>query len=196
MLVGSLPLVAVAWAIGRRGPELLVQVRRQVLLPLGCVLVGFLASYLARVIPPVPLSIPFIGVYHGVERAGGSFRLYHERDWWRFWHHGDQRFVARPGDKVYVYFRVFSPSRFADSVQVHWFWKPEGRGWAEQDTIPISIVGGRAEGFRGYAVKANYQPGAWKAHVETMDGREIGRVYFTLESAPPAERQLRVEYDG
>jgi hypothetical protein len=196
MLVGSLPLVAAAWAIGRRGPELLARVRRQVLLPLGCVLVGFLASYLARVIPPVPLSIPFIGVYHGVERAGGSFRLYHERDWWRFWHHGDQHFVARPGDKVYVYFRVFSPARFADSVQLRWFWKDEARGWAAQDAIPINIVGGRAEGFRGYAVKANFQPGAWKALVETMDGREIGRVYFTLVSAPPAERQLRVEYDG
>ncbi len=37
-------------------------------MPFGLVLIGFLTLYLFRLIPPVPLSIPFIGVYHAVER--------------------------------------------------------------------------------------------------------------------------------
>lgn len=70
----------------------------------------------------MPLSIPFIGVYHGVEKSEDGYRLAHERPWWRLWHNGDQQFRAQPGDKVYVYFRIFSPARFADQVQMRWYW--------------------------------------------------------------------------
>jgi len=195
MLIGCLPPVAAAWWIRSRRPELSLQVRRQILQPLGFVLVAFLGSYLLRVIPPVPLSIPFIGVYHGVERTDEGYRLTHERPWWRFWHNGDQQFRAQPGDKVYVYFRIFSPARFSDEVQMRWYWKPAGRGWALQDTIPIKIVGGREQGFRGYGVKANYQPGPWRVWVQTTDGREIGRVYFELETFPAVPRLLTTELD-
>jgi len=103
---------------------------------------------------------------------------------WRIWHHGDQEFLAQPGDKVYVFFRIFSPTRFSDQVQLRWYLKEDPRGWTLQDTIPIKILGGRAEGFRGYGFKSNYQPGEWKVQVETTDGREIGRVYFHLRPAP------------
>ena len=196
MLAGSLPLAALAWHIRRARPGLFAQARRQILLPLGVVLVAFLASYLFRVIPPAPLSIPYIGVYHSVGRsAEGAYLLAHERSWWRFWHNGDQYFRAQPGDRVYVFFRVFSPARFADRVRMRWYWEPGGRGWLLQDSIPIDIVGGREEGFRGYGFKANYQPGRWKVQVETEDGREIGRVYFTLESVPQAPRIVRVDLE-
>jgi hypothetical protein len=80
-------------------------------------------------------------------------------------------------------------------VQVRWFWQPAGHGWTLQDTIPINIVGGREEGFRGYGVKSNYQPGSWKVQVETKDGREIGRIYFDLELAAEAPRSLQTELE-
>jgi hypothetical protein len=190
MLAGSLPLAGAAWHIRRSSPERFALARRQILVPLGCVLAGFLGFYLFRLIPPVPLSIPFIGVYHSVERTAEGYRLTHEREWWRFWHHGDQAFRAQPGDKVYVFFRIFSPSRFADQVQVRWYWRAGGGigGWALQDTIPIGILGGREQGFRGYGFKSNYQPGSWKVQVETTDGREIGRIYFDLELAAQSPR--------
>jgi hypothetical protein len=176
MAAGCVPLAAVAFLAvpDRKG---------KVLIPLGCVLVAFLASYLLRIIPPVPLSIPFMGVYHGVERTDSGYRLSHERPFWRIWHNGDQRFRAQPGDKVHIYFRVFSPSRFSDQVRMRWY-RYENKGWALQDTIPIKIVGGREEGFRGYGFKTNYQTGKWKVQVETTDGREIGRIYFSVESVP------------
>jgi len=195
MLAGSLPLLGAAWWIRRSAPERFALARRQILLPLGCVLIGFLGFYLFRLIPPVPLSIPFIGVYHAVERTEEGYRLSHERPQWRFWHNGDQEFRAQPGDKVVVFFRIFSPSRFADQVQVRWYWRAGAGvgGWALQDTIPIGIVGGREQGFRGYGVKSNYQPGRWKVQVETTDGREIGRIYFDLELAAEAPRSLHTD---
>jgi hypothetical protein len=191
MAVGCVPLAAVAFLAT---PER----KRNILVPLGSVLILFLTFYLLRIIPPVPLSIPFMGVYHGVERTDAGYRLTHERPFWRIWHNGDQRFRAQPGDKVHIYFRVFSPSRFSDQVLLRWY-RHESKGWALQDTIPIKIVGGREEGFRGYGVKTNYQTGAWKVQVETTDGREIGRIYFSIESVPIAlgleERSLTAELD-
>jgi Protein of unknown function (DUF2914) len=193
MLAGCVPVSAVAWWIARKKPDLFPRARRQMLLPLGCVLAGFLVFYYLRLIPPVPLSIPFIGVYHAVEKTPDDYRLSHERPIWRIWQHGDQEFLAQPGDKVYVFFRIFSPTRFSDQVQMRWYWKDEARGWVLQDTIPIKIVGGRAEGFRGYGFKSNYQSGEWKVGVETMDSREIGRVYFTLETRPEWPRTFEID---
>ena len=191
-LVGCLPLIGAAAWIRSSVPDLVPQARKQILLPLACVLLGFLVFYFFRLIPPVPLSIPFIGVYHAVDRTQAGYRLSHERPRWRVWHNGDQRFLAQPGDKVYVFFRVFSPTRFSDQVLMRWYWN-DGRGWRLQDSIPINIVGGREEGFRGYGVKSNYQPGPWKVQVETTDGREIGRVYFDLEVVPEAPRSFALD---
>jgi hypothetical protein len=162
------------------------------LVPFGLMLIVFLGAYLLRVIPPVPLSIHFIGVYHAVERTRDTYQLSHERPSWAFWRNGDQAFRAQPGDRLFVFFRVFSPASFADEVSLRWF-RREERGWALQDTIPIKIVGGRAEGFRGYGVKSKYQPGEWKVQVETTDGREIGRVYFDVDSAPASARSFKID---
>ena len=192
MLVGALPLALIDRRIRVHAPDRTAQARRQIGVPFGLVLIGFLTLYLFRLIPPVPLSIPFIGVYHAVEKTEAGYRLSHERPGWRFWHHGDQHFKAQPGDKIYVFFRIFSPARFSDEVTMRWYWKPKGNGWKLQDGIPIAIVGGRAQGFRGYGVKSNHQPGDWKVQVETTDGREIGRVYFDVEAVPEAPRDFEI----
>lgn len=186
MAVGAAPLAALGWRLRSSGA------RRSVLVPLGLALIGFLTAYLFRVIPPVPLSIPYMGIYHGVERTAEGFRLSHERPWWRFWHNGDQSFAAQPGDRVYVFFRVFSPANFSDQVLLRWYRRLPG-GWALHDSIPIRIVGGREEGFRGYGFKSNYEPGSWKIQVETTDAREIGRIYFELEAVPEGPRDFSME---
>jgi len=193
MLVGCLPLAVINRRIGIHAPERVQQARRQILVPFGIVLIGFLSLYLFRLIPPVPLSIPFIGVYHNVERGEDTFRLSHERPFWEFWHHGDQNFAAQPGDRIYVYFRIFSPAHFSDQVLMRWYWKDNAGKWKLQDSIPIKIVGGREEGFRGYGMKTNYQPGAWKLQVDTTDEREIGRVYFDVTKVAEAPREFEVD---
>ncbi|MBI3529061.1 MAG: DUF2914 domain-containing protein [Betaproteobacteria bacterium] len=195
MLAGCLPLAVINRRIRIHAPERTQQARQQILVPFGLVLIGFLSLYVFRLIPPVPLSIPFIGVYHNVERSEDTFRLSHERPFWRIWHHGDQKFLAQPGDKIYVFFRVFSPARFSDQVLMRWYWKDNTGSWKLQDSIPIKILGGREKGFRGYGMKSNYQPGDWKLQVETTDEREIGRVYFDVAIAPEATRNFESDIE-
>jgi hypothetical protein len=191
MAIGCVPVAVLIRHVRRQAPERMRQARAQIIVPFGLVLIGFLALYLFRLIPPVPLSIPYMGVYHGVEKTDTGFRLQQEGNGWRFWQRGDQRFRAQPGDRLFVFFRIFSPARFSDQVTMRWSWRPQGGSWQQQDAIPIAIVGGREHGFRGYGVKSNYQAGDWRVQVETLDGREIGRIGFTVENVAQGPRELQ-----
>ena len=84
--------------------------------PGGIVLVLFFLFYLVGWIPPVPLSVQTMGIYHSIEKSEGQYLLSHERPGWKFWHKGDQDFYAEPGDKINFFAEIFSPARFDESV--------------------------------------------------------------------------------
>jgi len=123
--------------------------RRVLLLPTGAVVLGFALLYGARMIPPVPLSLMQIGIYHNLERTNGTFRLYRQTHPWWFWSQGDQNFLARDGDRLYLFCRIFAPGGFRDRLYFHFQFDDERRGWQTTDRIPLTIVGGRGQGFRG-----------------------------------------------
>lgn len=178
-LATSATIAFIFWLLTRRILDRKFMLRKLVAPGVGTLAV-FMAFYLFGWIPPVPLSIEELGVYHGVEKSGNQYILYHERPYWKFWQNGDEDFVAEPGDKIFVFTRIFSPARFSDSVFVHWMYKDPKLGWQSTDRIPMRITGGRKGGYRGFAVKQNYAPGEWRVSIETTDGREIGRMYFTV----------------
>lgn len=155
--------------------------RTHLLAPFGATQALFVLLYFAHVIPPVPLSVIDMGVYHDVQKREGSYELTYTRSRFKFWQHGDQNFLARPGDSIFCFAQVFSPSRFKDELQVRWLYHDEKSGWQPSDAIPMPIVGGREEGYRGITKKTHYQPGDWRVQIETKDGREIGWIGFRVE---------------
>jgi hypothetical protein len=171
------------WGVMRRQrfnqPRLLVT---HLLLPYVTIQLAFVGLYLANAIPPVPLSVKYMGIFHAVEKAGNEYTLTYTRPSWMFWQNGDQTFLARPGDVVHCYVQVFSPARFKDQLQVRWFYYDEKRGWQPADAIPLAVTGGREEGFRAVTKKSNYQPGLWRVQVETLDGQEVGRIGFKVRT--------------
>ena len=167
---------------------------RRLLSPGLAVSVLFLLMYMIGLIPPVPIAARTLGVYHRVERAGEEFRLFYEPSWWRPWRSDDRRFVAEPGDAVHVFFAIFAPTRFDDTVFVRWSFLDRTSRWQDSDRIPIRITGGRETGFRGVATKENYVAGDWRVIVETRDGREIARLRFTITKAEATpERVFKTE---
>jgi hypothetical protein len=186
-------------------------VHRRVARPALGVQAVLLVAYFVGAIPPVPLSVQYIGIYHEVvppgaqaaESAEGaegevpapirSYELKHQRPRWKWWQHGDQDFAARPGDIVYCFARVFAPRGFRDAIYVHWLWKGS-EGWRDQGRAQLDITGGRGDGFRAFATKKNYQPGRWRVEIETEDGRDIGTIHFDLFDDPSSEeRSFRVD---
>jgi len=180
------------WSLLKRRIERASLVRR-LLRPGLSVSLVFLLMYLVGLIPPVPIAAKRLGIYHRVERVGNEFRLSYEPTW-RLWQSDDRHFVAAPGDAVHLFFAIYAPTRFDDTVIVRWSFRDPRAGWQDSDRIPIRITGGREEGFRGVAVKENYGPGDWRVFVETRDGREIARLRFSISiGVPNPERAFKTE---
>lgn len=156
---------------------------RAILVPGYSVLSIFILFYFMGWIPPVPISVKVQGVYHKIEKQSGEYLLSMEKAWWQFWKNDDSDFQAEPGDKIYFYAQIYSPARFSDQVYVQWMWKNSLGEWQRLDRIPLSIAGGRQEGYRGYTNKANYQAGEWQVRVETANGQEISRLSFDVENS-------------
>jgi hypothetical protein len=138
--------------------------------------------YVLRLIPPVPLSVQFQGIYHDVRREDGGYTLvYDDPPPWAVWRRDSRPFDRREGDRLHYFARVFAPSGFEHRVVIRWELYDEARGWVTTDRIPLNVVGGRAEGFRGFAVKANFTAGRWRVTAETDDGRAIATLTFDVE---------------
>lgn len=165
---------------------------KQLVVPQIIVLLIFNILYLTKIIPPVPLSIKHIGIYHKVEKENGDYITYSNKKWYNFWSNGDQNFNAQPNDRVYVFAKVFAPAGFEGKVFIHWL-KDTKDGWKTSDRIPLEITGGRREGFRGYAYKSNYTKGDWQVRIETANGLEIGRINLEiLKNDNSVERKFKM----
>lgn len=168
---------------------------KDVQLPFLFVLILYSLLYFFKVLPPVPLSMKSIGIYHSVKKEGAQYKLGMTRSKWLFWQSGDQSFHARPGDRIYCFVQIFSPTRFQDQLIVRWFFKNPKLGWEPRDAVALNIVGGREEGYRGYIAKSNYETGDWRVSVQTNDGREVGRIHFeVIDSNNLEEKEYRFEY--
>jgi hypothetical protein len=186
------PIVLLARMMARWGEDRR-RALRQALGPAIGVQAVLLGLFVAHLVPPVPLSVRSLGVWHRVEREGTEFKLSRlpRSRWEEPWRKDEQVFLARPGDRVFVFTRVFAPHNFRDQVRVRWArWEPARREWGQSDAIPLRIVGGREEGFGGYAYKQNWSPGQWRVSVETEDGREIGRTRFQIQPDPGTEERV------
>lgn len=150
--------------------------RRKILIPAAAIHLFFLMAYFTNLIPPVPVAVKKIGVYYDVIKKDGHYYGSHLRPFWRVWDQGSQVFYARQGDRLIVMLSIFSPGHFEDKIYLKWYFDDPKQGWILQDTIPMTILGGRDEGFRGFGAKQNYQPGHWRVIVETSDAREVGRI--------------------
>ena len=172
------------------------QVVRHALIPSLGVQALLLALYIFGLIPPVPLSLMEIGIYHGVVRddTGGYRVTYEHAPWYRFWRSDDAAdFRARGGERVYCFFRVFAPRRFHDEIRVAWSHREPGHGWVAAGDVAIAVTGGRESGFAGFAYKQNWRPGDWRVTVETADGREIGRRAFSVRDDTGTARDMTVQ---
>ncbi len=193
-IVSSILVSGFVWQGNFRGREGNQVLKKHVLFPSLAVHLLFLVGYYSSLIPPVPVAVKKIGIYYDVLKQEGKYLGKHQQSAWRFWENGSQEFWARPGDKVYVLLSIFSPARFEDKIFLRWYFDDPKRGWFLEDTIPLSILGGRDEGFRGFASKQYYRVGSWRVVVETSDGREVGRISLRIaEDTSAGERTFKID---
>lgn len=156
---------------------------KQTMLLVVTIFIAFDALYFFDIIPPVPLSVKAMGVYHSVLKSssGNYLALYEERLWYQFWRDTSTTFHYQPGESAYCFSSVYAPARLGAPIYHHWqYYNGSNKRWETMSRISYSIAGGRADGYRGFSTYTNLKPGKWRCNVETAGGGLIGRFGFSV----------------
>ncbi len=142
----------------------------------------FNLMYFANVIPPIPLALKEIDIYHSISRVNGDYSLSYEKlPWYVFWDNNKNIYHKAPGEGVYVYSAIFAPTKISTKIFHQWYFFEDSQGiWIKRDKLGYNIVGGRENGYRGYSVKYNLEAGRWRVDVITGRGQVLGRKKFEV----------------
>lgn len=182
-IVSTLGVLIVQLVLLRKAVDDYKVLHHAILKPVISVVAIFSLFYFLGLIPPVPLSVKEQGVYYSLEKRNSHYYLSADKDDNEFWRLSRTTFYAEPGDKIYFYSQIYSPASISDNIIVHWFKEDTVGSWESMDKVPVTITGGREEGYRIFTFKSNYDAGDWKIVVETSTGVEISRLYFTVINA-------------
>lgn len=149
------------------------------------VLVVFNGLYFLNIIPPVPLSLKAIGVYHSIDYSADEYTgTYEAPAWFVFWRDTAATYTIVPGQSAYCFSAVFAPGELDTTILHRWeYFYPTTKHWITVARVGFPITGGRAEGYRGFSQKQVLEPGAWRCNVETARGQLVGRITFDIEQS-------------
>jgi hypothetical protein len=137
--------------------------------------------YFFNVLPPIPLAMADVGIYHRITHSDGGYKAIGEPLPWSV-KFGQTRVIhLKAGEPLYAYSAVFAPIALKTKIVHRWQYHDDDKGWVTAATIGFPITGGRDNGYRGFTIKSNLKPGAWRVDIDTVDGRVIGRVGFYVE---------------
>jgi Protein of unknown function (DUF2914) len=155
--------------------------------------------YFLNLIPPLPLSLKEADVYHSLVANGpGNYTVTDEPpatsgiadiDFLARFFSLRQTVRIRPGDSLTFYTAVFSRTALTTKIVHEWQYYDRTRGeWITRARIPLSVVGGRAGGYRTFSQLSGINAGLWRVDVETPGGQAIGRSNFRVivqDKKPP-----------
>jgi hypothetical protein len=168
------------------GPERFAQARVRLFAGAFAILAIMNLFYFTDILPPLPLALSGVGVYHSVKRSGQVYMATTEpQAVTTLFDFSNPVMHLAPGESVSVYTAVFAPINLRTHVAHRWHWyDPKRKHWMLESVVTFSIFGGREGGYRGYSIKKRPKPGAWRVDIDTNDGRLIGRVRFDIDAVP------------
>lgn len=155
----------------------------KVALYISGIFIAFNSFYFLNIIPPVPLSLQEIGIYHLVEKINNKeYRVIYEKpEWFSFFYNTSKVFNKQPNESTYCFSSIFAPVKLSTVINHRWEYYDEVKsGWQLSSIISFPIEGGRENGYRGYSEKSSLRSGLWRCSVETTSGALIGRITFNV----------------
>jgi hypothetical protein len=178
-------------------PNFVTMQIRSIVVVIGSIFVLFNGLYFFNVIPPIPLSLTELHIYHGVEKtAVGGYRvLTTNESWWQQLPYLPLSFTPVKGGGAYCFARVYTPVRLHTDIYHHWEYYDEAAGaWQSRFRISYPISGENKRGYGGYSVSTNLRNGTWRCTVETERGQVLGRRTFTIDlGGNPGTLMTRIE---
>lgn len=167
-------------------PRFIQMHQRSLIFILGIIFAGFNFLYFANLIPPIPLSLKDLGIFHSVVRfEDGSYQLtYEKQPWWGWYQKSDTVFHPVAGGNIVCFAKVFAPTTIDTDIYHKWdYYDAQEKKWIEHARISYPIQGGGDGGYRGYTLIQNYRDGKWRCTAETERGQVLGREVFTVDSS-------------
>jgi hypothetical protein len=162
----------------------------------GLILVLYFAMtlfYFMNWIPPVPMALKHIGIYHHVNKTDYFYNLTYEKPpLTKFWETSSTVYHYVPGDTVFCFASVFAPTAMKKTIYHRWkYYNKQTGAWEVRDRLSYDLLGGRDGGFRGFSSKTFVAEGEWRIEVVTEDDLLLGSVDFELNVVNPQyERKL------
>lgn len=146
--------------------------------------------YFLNIVPPVPISLSKIGIYHNLTRLDdvNYHAEYEKPKWYQFLRDTGEIFTKAENEKAYCFTSVYAPVKLSTPIYHKWEYYENGAGeWQTSLLVNFSITGGRDDGYRGYSEKSDLAAGRWRCSVVTETGALIGRTTFdvTDKKIPP-----------
>lgn len=162
---------------------------RNTILASVCVLVLMNTMYFLNIIPPIPLSLQDVGVYHSIARlSNGEYKA--EKEVIKGLFADKKEIHVFSDEEVFIFSSIFAPTKLNADIVYHWqYYDSSSEEWQTMGRVNFSIAGGRDEGYRSYSSKGNLREGAWKVDIETLRGQQIGTVKFKV-TRPSADREF------
>ena len=159
--------------------------QKNILVSVIACLIVFNALYATNIIPPIPLSLKYKAVYYEVTKLNPGYQAQYERSDWFPLKKRSRHMYWREGEDLFVFAQVFAPIKLTTTIAHHWeYYDEDNRRWVEQSKIPITISGGRKEGYRGFSKKSHLDYGKWRVRVKSSDGKTLGSIAFSVNPYP------------
>jgi hypothetical protein len=161
----------------------------------GAIAVAMNLFYFTGILPPLPLSLLRVGIYHSVKHVDDKYQALAEpQPWYATYGIVPAVMHVAPGDSLSLYSAVFAPIELNTRISHRWQWyDPKREKWTTLSTVSFPISGGRDGGYRAYTIKSKPKPGDWRVDIGTDDGRLIGRLRFDVSAVPaPAPTTMQI----
>jgi hypothetical protein len=157
---------------------------------IGCGLILLIVnvSYFTGIIPPLPLTLSELGVYHSIARTNAPDTLYtltreQKTPWWDSYK--EQVVHIVPGSSVSAFSAISAPVAFTSTIEHQWdFYNASTHSWSTRGVIAFRVSGGREKGYRGYSTLTNVAPGTYRITVKTLSGQILGRESLQVVEVP------------
>lgn len=181
-IVSAVLFAGFFWFLYVLGPARLKGAAKRVVSVVAVVYVLINIFYFAHLLPPLPLMLRDIGVYHSVTKEGDTYTAEGESVSFLSRFFGNEVIHIVQGEPAYVFSAVYTPIAIKTNL-IHRWERYDGsqKKWVTVSVVSYPVEGGRDEGYRGYSELPNIFPGEWRVSVETPGGALIGRIAFTVE---------------
>jgi hypothetical protein len=188
-LAGGLA-VCMLIVLGGTAPRLFMKTKVILVSATFAILLGIPLLIFTGSIPPLPLMLREGTVLHDIDKINATDYLARQEPQAVYARFGLPKLLphyhVEPGDGLTFFTAVYAPADIKAGVVHRWEQYDTGAGkYVQRSIIPLTVSGGRQNGYRTYSTVSPVTPGKWRVTAELGAKQILGYRTFIVESGTP-----------